>query len=168
MTATFFNRGGVKKILIVGYPGCGKAFIMKQLKIDPTQDFQVLKAAFRRLEFNIFHLDENQQDVWSDLFANNFALVFVVDATSSKEGLDQASSLLHQMVHHPELSHSYILIYANNMDHPNAGTSSFLSEKLRIDSIQQPHHFQPCTATSDGERIDTGLEWLIERMKATQ
>ena len=175
MGANISNHGGEKKILIVGLPGCGKTSIMKQLKLDPVaseqQDYQVLKArkaSFGKLEFTIFNLDENQQDVWPHLYSNNFALIFVVDATSSEEGLDKASSLLHQMVHHTKLSHSNVLIYANKMDHPNAGAPSFLSEKLRINSIQQHHLFQPCTAMTDGAGIATGLEWLTERMKAKQ
>ena len=98
-----------------------------------------------------------------NLYANNFALIFVVDATL--EGLDKASSMLHQMLLHPKLSHSNVLIYANKMDHPYSGASSFLSDKLRIDSIKQPHLFQPCTAMGDGAGIATGLEWLTERMK---
>jgi ADP-ribosylation factor 1/2 len=161
---------------MLGLDAAGKTTILYQLKMGeavntmPTIGFNVESVQYKKLHMMIWDVggQEKIRQLWRYYFEGSHAIIFVVDA-HDRDRLDTASEELYKLLANDELRFCSLLIFANKQDLPNAVSSSYLAEKLKLNSLDRRRDYfvQSCCAVS-GAGIYEGMEWLSESIERQQ
>jgi len=170
-----FSSSKPLRILMVGLDNAGKTTILYKLKIGevvttiPTIGFNVETVEYKNLKFTVWDVggQESIRTLWKHYYQNTDGVIFVVDSNDTKRisGNEyHVKEELHRLCSESELKNSFILVFANKQDEPNALDPKELAKRLDLDKIKQPHHIQGSVAPS-GEGLKEGLDWLSKQFK---
>jgi signal recognition particle receptor subunit beta len=82
--------------------------------------------------------------------------MFVVDATSNNEQLEESRDALHDIMAHEDLTSVVLMVWASKCDRRDAMTVTQLSRALNLDKIRQRHIIKPSSAVT-GAGVVEGL-----------
>jgi len=100
--------------------------------------------------------------LWRHFFLGTDGVIFIVDSNDPNR-MQIAAKELHGLLAHDELRDAIVLVLATKQEQPNAIAPSHMCDKLSLQSIHNPWHIQPCTATTE-DGINEGLEWLLDTL----
>ena len=134
--------------------------------------FNVEQVNYKNITFTVWDVggQDKIRKLWRHYYIGTHGLIFVVDA-NDEERLELATTELHRLLRHDELSNAIVLILANKQDLPNAMSTSEIMEKMGLWSSRSlrnnPWYIQPTCATS-GEGLSEGLDWLAQTLAKRQ
>jgi small GTP-binding protein len=168
------------RMLILGLQAVGKSSIINQVttqkynpSIKPTLGMQILKSAVDNFKFNIYDLggQEKIRQGWYDKTksVNPNAVIFVIDATATKEQLDLSKFEFDRMVENffgkdsPSkiAENTPVLILGNKIDLNPSFTEKAIETLLKPAKTSINYRIGLCSAVnSDG--IEDNFKWLVK------
>eukprot|EP01017_Pseudomicrothorax_dubius_P003615 TRINITY_DN10555_c0_g1_i2.p1 TRINITY_DN10555_c0_g1~~TRINITY_DN10555_c0_g1_i2.p1 ORF type:complete len:187 (+),score=17.02 TRINITY_DN10555_c0_g1_i2:63-623(+) len=168
-----FDSDSQYKIIIVGLANAGKTTILYHLHLgrvvstQPTIGSNVEEVTSRNVQMQVWDLggQETLRSAWSTYYENTNAVIFVIDSTDTKSIITSKVEL-HNILKDDALKNTFVLIFANKQDLPEAMKEAEISELWSLHEIKSHEwHLQSCSATT-GEGLKEGMEWLTERLIA--
>lgn len=160
------------KILMVGLDAAGKTTILYKIQLGeavhtiPTVGFNVETVHHRGNNVTVWDIggQDKLRALWRHYYANNDAIVFVVDCADESR-LDIAREELTKLLTTDELRTSVLLVFANKQDLPGALTTAQLVERLCLMEVRNREWFvQGCSAVS-GDGLFEGFDWVTGAVK---
>nr|XP_002130554.1 ADP-ribosylation factor 4-like [Ciona intestinalis] len=159
------------RILMVGLDAAGKTTILYKLKLGeivttiPTIGFNVETVEYKNVCFTVWDVggQDKIRPLWRHYYQNTQGIIFVVDS-NDRERLEEARDELHKMIQEEELKDSYILIFANKQDLPNAVPCSELTNKLSLSEIKHKKWYVQAACATEGTGLYEGLDWLSNEL----
>ncbi len=166
------------KMLILGLQAVGKSSIINQVttqkfspNIKPTLGMQIIKSAVDNFKFNIYDLggQEKIRKGWYDKSVNPNAVIFVIDATASKEQLEESRVEFDRMVNeffrkdspNKIAENTPVLILGNKIDLNPSFTEKAIETLLKPGKAGINYRIGLCSAVnSDG--IEENFKWLVK------
>ncbi|XP_066921817.1 ADP-ribosylation factor 4 [Clytia hemisphaerica] len=172
--SSLFNRLFGKqnmRILMVGLDAAGKTTILYKLKLGeivttiPTIGFNVETVEYKNISFTVWDVggQDKIRPLWRHYFTNTQGLIFVVDS-NDRERIQEAAAELNKMVNEDELKDSFILVFANKQDLPNALSTSELTEKLGLHQLRGRKWYVQAACATQGNGLYEGLDWLSNEL----
>lgn len=160
------------KILMVGLDAAGKTTILYKMKLGeavhtiPTVGFNVETVTHLGNTVTVWDIggQDKLRALWRHYYANNDAIIFVVDCADETR-LDTAREELTKLLNHDELRSSALLVFANKQDLPDAIPTRQLVERLRLSEVSNREWYvQGCSAIT-GDGIFEGFDWVTGAVK---
>eukprot|EP00111_Clytia_hemisphaerica_P022960 TCONS_00067587-protein len=159
------------RILMVGLDAAGKTTILYKLKLGeivttiPTIGFNVETVEYKNISFTVWDVggQDKIRPLWRHYFTNTQGLIFVVDS-NDRERIQEAAAELNKMVNEDELKDSFILVFANKQDLPNALSTSELTEKLGLHQLRGRKWYVQAACATQGNGLYEGLDWLSNEL----
>ncbi len=166
------------KMLILGLQSVGKSSIINQVttqkfnpSIKPTLGMQIIKSAVDNFKFNIYDLggQEKIRQGWYDKGVNPNAVIFVIDATATKEQLEVSKYEFDRMVEeffgkdskNKIAENTPVLILGNKIDLNPSFTEKAIDALLKPGKAGINYRIGLCSAVnSDG--IEAAFVWLVK------
>jgi ADP-ribosylation factor related protein 1 len=179
----YFNTWSTRRevrLLLLGLSNAGKTTILEQLKsmykrknplpfhkIQPTVGLNIVELQFRTIKAVVWDVggSEKFRPVWEKYYQDINAVLFVVDS-NDMECLPSAKRVLKEVVGHPDLCETPVLILANKQDLNSSLPLEVVEAMLDVDGAlkDRPFHVQACSAyTRNG--IEAAFFWLIKQMR---
>ncbi|XP_021099629.1 ADP-ribosylation factor 4 [Heterocephalus glaber] len=90
-------------------------------------------------------------------------LIFVVDS-NDRERIQEAATVLQNMLQEDELQDAVLLLFANKQDLPNAMAISEMTDKLGLQSLRNRTWYVQATCATQGTGLYEGLDWLSNEL----
>ena len=171
--AKIFDNWGKKerRILMVGLDAAGKTTILYKLKLGevvttiPTIGFNVEQVDYKNISFTVWDVggQDKIRPLWRHYYQNTEGLIFVVDS-NDKDRIDAAREELQKMLQEDELKDSFVLVFANKQDLPNAMSAPEVTEKLGLHNLRMRKWYIQAACATTGDGLYEGLEWLKDTL----
>ncbi|NMC08337.1 MAG: GTP-binding protein [Candidatus Lokiarchaeota archaeon] len=168
------------RMLILGLQAVGKSSIINQVttrkyspNIKPTLGMQIIKSAVDNFKFQIYDLggQEKIRQGWYDKTksVNPNAVIFVIDATATKEQLDESKFEFDRMVENffrkdsPSkiAENTPVLILGNKIDLNPSFTEKTIDTLLKPAKAGLNYRIGLCSALNN-DGIEDNFKWLVK------
>lgn len=130
--------------IAVGLDAAGKTTILYQLKLGeivttiPTIGFNVETVEYRNLKFTVWDVggQDKIRPLWRHYYQNTQGIIFVVDC-NDRERVPEAAEELRNLLTEDDLANAAVLVFANKQDLPNAMTTTEVTDKLRLHTLNR-------------------------------
>ncbi len=164
------NKGA--KLLVLGLDCSGKTTILKAVadeeisNIQPTQGFNIKSLKVEGVNLAIWDLGGQKvlREYWSNYFKGTNVLVYVIDAADIGR-LEESGNELSNLLKEIELKNVPVLIFANKQDLVHAMEPDDITEKLKLDMIDDRDWMILACSATNNEGLKEGFEWAIRNMK---
>lgn len=173
--ADLFDSTSEMKILMVGLDAAGKTTILYKMHLGetvttvPTIGFNVETVRFGKNALTMWDIggQDKLRALWRHYYANNDAILFVVDSTD-RERMELARAELHKLMTTDELRTSVLLVYANKQDMASADSAANITDALRLrEYTGRVWMVQGCSGVT-GDGLFDGLQWVTREVRANR
>jgi small GTP-binding protein len=163
----FFSKKETR-LLLMGLEGAGKSTLLSNLNQNKTiHSSQTIGFQLETIEYNHSHIfvfnigcQEKHVALWRHYYNQSDGVIFVVDSADC-DRMKNVREELHKLNKEQSLQKSFILIYANKQDLPNALNKEQITAELDLNELTfYAWHVQASIATT-GIGVFEGIEWLI-------
>ena len=161
----------------MGLANGGKTTLVNNLKpekdrdppdfVAPTVGFNVERFTLNKCKLTVVDMSGQGRyhELWECYYKDTQAIIFVVDAASSEEQLEESRQMLGNMLSHEDLKGTPLLVFANKSDLLQAQSADDIAESLSLFNIKdRPWQIQACSA-KDGTGLEEGLRWVVKQVK---
>eukprot|EP00760_Papus_ankaliazontas_P019156 PhM_4_TR17912/c0_g1_i1/m.10907/K07962/ARL13B, ARL2L1; ADP-ribosylation factor-like protein 13B len=171
MTSSTPSGGALKvTISMFGLDNAGKTSLVHAIGGQPTMDttptmgFAPHTFMGGRFELSVYDLGgaARFRGIWRNYYSDIHGIVFVVDA-ADRERFEEAQEVIAGILADPRAADKPLLIVANKQDQEGAATEEDVLAALKLSESANVHAVS-CVAVKDpmDERIDAGMEWMLE------
>jgi GTPase SAR1 family protein len=183
-----------RRVVLLGVESAGKTAILECLKLFfvahggtaskhiglPALPSSKLSGLSPTVGLNVARLPTGQENlliwdlggakalrpIWQRYVADAEALIWVVDAASEADALDDSRDCLRGLLQEPSLLRAPLLVFASKQDLPDAmdPVKTSLALDLLSDAELRPQCVQPCSAKT-GAGVCEGIDWLVDRIR---
>ena len=159
----------------MGLANGGKTTLVNNLKpekdrdppefVAPTVGFNVERFTLNKCKLTVVDMSGQGKyhELWECYYKDIQAIIFVVDAASSVEQLEESKSMLATMLSHKDLKGTPLLVFANKRDLPEAKGAAAIASDVNLTGAVCVRGVHSVALTGDG--IDGGIKWLLGRFK---
>lgn len=159
-------------LLMVGLDNAGKTCTAKTIvgesleSVAPTVGFSRVEHKYKGFHVTIYDLGGSKsfRGIWPKYYHEVHGFIFVVDS-SDQERLQECSSVLTDLLNHPQVKGKPILLLCNKADVDQAQDEVEVVSRLEIESLvnsaQCPTRVEASVATKD-QGLREGYKWLVK------
>eukprot|EP00008_Paramoeba_atlantica_P012281 CAMPEP_0201476434 /NCGR_PEP_ID=MMETSP0151_2-20130828/1632_1 /ASSEMBLY_ACC=CAM_ASM_000257 /TAXON_ID=200890 /ORGANISM="Paramoeba atlantica, Strain 621/1 / CCAP 1560/9" /LENGTH=192 /DNA_ID=CAMNT_0047856787 /DNA_START=100 /DNA_END=678 /DNA_ORIENTATION=+ len=166
-------------VLIIGLEEAGKTTFLEKLKgiykgqrnakpppTSPTVGLNIARVDAGPIKLTFWDLGGQQglRSIWQKYMKDASACVFVVDATSTKERIEEARQTLKWVLEDPNMGRIPLLVVANKQDIPGSRLPPELARDLRLEEFQMPLHAVQAMCAVQGNGVEEGMSWLVDQV----
>ena len=167
-----------RSLLVMGLANGGKTTLVNNLKpekdrdppefVAPTVGFNVERFTLNKCKLTVVDMSGQGKyhELWECYYKDIQAIIFVVDAASSAEQLEESKSMLATMLSHKDLKGTPLLVFANKSDLPEAKGAAAIASDVNLTGAvcdSRAWHIGACSALT-GDGIDGGIKWLLGKI----
>ncbi|MBN2150132.1 MAG: GTP-binding protein [Candidatus Lokiarchaeota archaeon] len=167
------------KMLILGLQAVGKSSIINVVTgkkfspgIKPTLGMQIIRSAVDAFKFNIYDLggQEKIRERWYDQNVDPNAIIFVIDATASKEQFEDSRREFDRMVEnffskdgqHKVAENTPVLILGNKIDLNPSFTEKSIDALLKPGKVAGLNYRIGLCSAVNSDGIEENFKWLVK------
>lgn len=167
-----------RSLLVMGLANGGKTTLVNNLKpekdrdppdfVAPTVGFNVERFTLNKCKLTVVDMSGQGRyhELWECYYKDTQAIIFVVDAASSEEQLEESRQMLGNMLSHEDLKGTPLLVFANKSDLPAAKGAAAIAGDIDLTGAvcdSRAWHIGACSALT-GDGLDDGIKWLLGKV----
>eukprot|EP01098_Paradermamoeba_levis_P001272 TRINITY_DN1142_c0_g1_i1.p1 TRINITY_DN1142_c0_g1~~TRINITY_DN1142_c0_g1_i1.p1 ORF type:complete len:183 (-),score=64.23 TRINITY_DN1142_c0_g1_i1:151-699(-) len=165
------------RILVLGIDGAGKTTFLNKyenpsedISTTPTQAYIVRDIKVKGVKFNVWDVSgkESTRALWKHYYkeGGTDAIIWVIDAASPDDKLEETKSCLHNAMLDPALDGVILFIAANKQDVSGARSAEQLKDRLNCKAFEgkRPWFMREISA-KNGSGIKEAMEQLSKEVK---
>jgi len=160
------------QVTIIGLPNVGKSTLVRAFSggdteesLSPTIGAKASETTKGGVTFKLFDIGGHQmyQSLWGVYGKNSNVIIYVIDS-SDHESIQACNDQIESLLENDEIRHIPIIIIANKQDLPEAMKASEISEKMRLQQVDDRQIQLFCASARTKFKIDEIIEWMVDNL----